>query len=627
MNKPIYLLSTALLALAGATSCSDNVELPSDASSSGMQLKLRGFSATGQDALHIYQFDADRLVEHSALRQYDAAAISLTKGATRNLYCVSGIEMRDASDISAAEFARSIVTLGEDAAFAPMFFSGSAEIGEEQNGCEMTMRRGVARIDLDACDAEMEISEILVEDVPTASYVFPGCDSDIDAPTTTAAHSFASAPDGLEEGLFTIFESAQGLHVIVKGTARGEAVEIPAELPAVERGKVYTLRIYDRNVSLSASFGVSDWEEGTTISGGPDTAHALLIDEALSSIPQGVKVDYMRNLIEVPAEGVSNMVLAFNADLRVDLDTVLLTGERVEKDSVRQKYLKIAKDGPEATPTGILTKFNISIDEQLKARPGYEIRLELRKPNLAVSCDYVTIRVAESPYQIQTVRLAGVNWMAFNATTPDLAEQIFPLPGKTVEETYQEAWIASFGLFFQYGRQLAHDPWNRSDPNANTTEMNLPWTSPEAMPVPEGYHVATAKEWNALLPSGTQIPSTYAAGNGEKVKVEIVEYGPIDDSPCAAANRSNLRKRCIRFESMETGNVLIFPVCAMKAATKDQYPGNGKPLHQFGMYWFAEDRGVMLFTIAGSDGDFTCTPKADKWNYNGFVPTRGVKND
>lgn len=634
MNKQIYRLSfgfLSLLSIAGLTACSDNVEFPSNETTpGGIQLKIKGFSATGQDALHIYQFNTDRLIEHSALRQYDAASINLTKGDTRTLYCVSGIEMRDPSNLSSAEFGRSMVTLEAGSSFAPIFFSGVAEIGEEQKGCEMTMRRGVARIDLDARDAEMEISEIVVENVPTASYVFPMAVEKLDAPTTTITHTFDSAPDTLEEGLFTIFESSDELHVTVKGMARGTEIEIPATLSSVERGKIYTLRVYDRNVVLDASFSVSDWEEGTNISGGPDTAAALLIDEDSSVIPAGVKVDYTRNIVEVPASGVSGMTLAFNSDLKVELDTVYFTGERVEKDSVRQKYVKIAKQNPVNTPTGVVTKFNVNIAEQLKARPGYEIRLELRKPNLSISCDDVTIRVAESPYQIETVMMAGVNWMAYNATTSDLGDQIFSLPGKSVEDTYKEAWVSTIGNFFQFGRQKGYSPWEKNDPNGNEdTERNIPWTNPDCMPVPEGYHVAKAAEWLALLPAGTQIPSTYTAGNKETIKVEIVEYpGTITDSPCETANAANLRKRCYRFESLDTGNVLIIPICGLKSNSWDLYPGYGKnKIHDFAGYWVAEDRYLWYFTVAEENGVLTSAQGQNRWNYNGFVPTRGVKDN
>lgn len=637
MNKYIYRISSTLFAalmMTGVSGCSDNEDiLSNDGDNTEISLKLRGVTlgleSSPAGTLNVFQFDADKLISQTVIRQYDPASISLKKGATSSLYCVAGIEAYADETTSAAEFAKTTVSMEDGSNSAPLFYSGWSEIGAAQNNCELTMRRGVARIDLDARDAEMEISEVIVEDAPTSSYIFATEGGMLNASTTLLNHSFDAVPNGLEEGLFTIFESAKEVHVTVKGVARGEEINIPAVISSVERNKVYTLRVYDRNVILSASFSVSDWEDGGSIAGGIDAAHALLIDEAASVIPSGVRVDYARNLVEVPATGVSNMTLAFNSDLRVELDTVHFIGERVEVDSVKQKYVTIARQNPVNTPTGVVTKFVVNIGEQLKARPGYEIKLELRKPNLGISCDNVTIRVAESPYQIQTVRMAGVDWMAFNATTPDIGEQIFPLPGKSVEETYQDAWVSTLGNFFQYGRQKGYNPWEKNDPTGNdATERNIPWNSPDAMPVPEGYHVATSAEWVALLPVGTKIPSTYTAGNKETIKVEVVEYpGTIDDAPWEAANSANLRKRCFRFESLDTGNVLIFPICGLKSNSWDQIPGYGKnKIHDFAGYWVAEDRYLWYFTVGEENGVLTSTQAQNRWNYNGFVPTRGVKN-
>ncbi|MDE5806673.1 MAG: hypothetical protein K2H76_01035 [Muribaculaceae bacterium] len=638
MNSNIYKISSALLVLlsaSGVTGCSDNGDMPgSHGDRSEMSLKIKGLvpisDDVAADALNVFQFDSDRLICHTKLTNYDAASIPLEKGATRSLYCVSGVELNAEEKTSLADFVKNTISLEDGANSAPLFFSGYAELDDKQSNCELTMQRGIARIDLDARDAEMEISEVIVEDAPGASYIFANESGVLDAPTVIYAHTFDSAPKNLEEGLFTMFESAKEVHVTVKGTARGTELEIPAVLPSVERNKIYTLRVYDRNVILSASFSVSDWEDGASISGGPDMAHAILIDENSSVIPAGVKVDYSRNIVDVPAEGVSNMILAFNTDLRVDLDTVHFIGDRVEVDSVKQKYVTISSGNPVNTPTGVVTKYVVNIAEQLKARPGYEMKLELRKPSVGISCDYVTIRVAESPYQIQTVKMAGSDWMAFNATTPDLGEQIFALPGKSVEETYQEAWVSTIGCFFQYGRQKAYSPWEKNDPNGNEdVERNIPWNSPSSMPLPEGYHVATAAEWVALLPVGTQIPSTYTAGNGESIKVEVVEYpGTITDSPVEAANAANLRKRCFRFESLDSGNVLLIPICGLKSNSWDQLPGYGKnKIHDFAGYWVAEDRYLWYFTITDNGGTLTSTQGQNRWNYNGFIPTRGVKNN
>ncbi len=84
--------------------------------------------------------------------------------------------------------------------------------------------------------------------------------------------------------------------------------------------------------------------------------------------------------------------------------------------------------------------------------------------------------------------------------------------------------------------------------------------------------------------------------------------------------------RYIRFESLETGNVLCIPVCGMKTAGTAEYPGGGRAMHAWVSYWISMDRYTWLFQISGTSDALTSTQGRDRWNYNGFVPVRGVKN-
>lgn len=630
----------ALIGMLGFAACSDKDEMPAAADAndaSDFSLAIKGMPAapagapatSRQEAISVFQFGPEGLFSKKILNSYDPEGINLVKGTTRALYCVSGLEIEADDEITETEFALTTISTEEGDNTAPLFLSSWTAIGSAQMNCELTMHRGVARIDLDARDADMDITEITVDDAPASTYVFAGENGKLaDAPTTVYRYVYETAPTGVEKGIFMIFESDKEVHLTVHGTVDGNEITVHAVIETVERNKVYTMRVYDQNASVKASFNVADWIDGGPISSNTDTANRLSFDMDNSVFPEGVTIDYANNIIEVPSSGVSGMTIAFNTDLRVDIDSVYFYGERVEVDSIKEKHVNIEVAKAVNTPTGVLTKVNININEQLKARPGYEIKVDIKKMNMTLSHDNFTIRVAESPYQIQTVEMAGVTWMAFNALSDDLGEQVFPAEGLTVEETYQQHWASSIGNFFQYGRKKAYSPWTKNDPNGNEdTPRDIPWSDPDCMPLPPGYHVATNAEWLKLLPSGTTIPSTYAASNGENIKVEIVELpGTLDDSPSAAANKAKLLKRYIRFESLDTGNVLILPVCALKGATMDEYPGGGRKMHAWASFWIAEDRYTWLFQIADNNGAPTASQARDRWNYNGFMPVRGVKD-
>ncbi len=643
MSNKIFNIPTGIFAIAGAlalASCTNKEDMPilggggNDAS--GFSLALKGMpaapagapSAASQDEISVFQFGPDGLFSKSVLNSYDPEGINLVKGTTQALYCVSGISIDAEEEISETQFSLTTIASEEGAASAPLFMSAYTSIEPSQMDCELTMKRGVARIDLDARDAEMDITSVTVEDAPAATYVFAGEAGKLQTETTAYTREYSTAPTGVEKGVCMIFESDKDVHVTVHGNVDGMNIAIPAVIENAERNKVYTLRVYEQNASVKATFSMSDWEDGGTFNSSADMSKGLRIDQEESHFPAGVVVDYLNNIIEVPASGAEEMKIAFISEMRVDIDTICYVGERVLADSIDTNHVKFNTEKAYNTDKGVVTKFDVSINPQMKGRPDYEIKMYVKKTVMATSYDCVTIRVAESPYQLQTVEIAGYTWMAFNATSPDLSEQVYPEIGQSVEEAYQQNWAMVLGNFFQYGRQKGYSPWTSNDPTANSdTERNIPWTDPACMPVPEGYHVSTEAEWLSLLPTGVLIPSTYTAGNGELIKVEVVELpGTLTNSPSEAANKANILMRYLRFESLETGNVLCIPICGMKTAGTAEYPGGGRAMHAWGSFWIAEDRYTWLFQIGGNSGELTATHGRDRWNYDGFVPVRGVKN-
>ena len=638
MRNHIFKATAGVIAVIGAigavTSCSDTEVTPEGVSGAAydMSVKLKGMPAAAgmpseQDAISVFQFGPEGLFSKNVINSYDPEGINLVKGSTRALYCVSGISIETTEETTETEFALTTISTEEDATTAPLFLSASSQIAATQMNCELTMKRGVARIDIDARDADMEISAITVDDAPASTYVFAG-NSPLETATVAYTHEYAEPPTRMEKGVFMIFESDKEVHVSVHGNADGTEITVPAVIETVERNKVYTLRVYNKNASVKAGFTISEWEDGDTLNSSPDMSKGLRIDPVASVFPAGVTVDYANNIIDVTPAGVMGMKIAFSSEMRVDIDTICYAGERVLIDSIEAKHVKFTTEKAYNTDKGVITKFNVDINPQMKGRPDYEIRMYVKKTVMNSSYDYVTIRVAESPYQIQTVEIGGLTWMAFNAMSSDLGEQLFPADGLTVEETYRQYWSSYTGNFFQYGRLKSYSPWTKNDPNGNEdTPRNIPWNTPECMPLPPGYHVASAAEWQKLIPNGTTIPSTYTASNGENIKVEIVELpDTLDDSPSEAANKAKLLKRYIRFESLDTGNVLILPVCALKAASMDEYPGGGRKMHAWASYWIAEDRYIWLFQIAENNGEPTATQDRNRWNYNGFMPVRGVKD-
>ncbi len=627
----------SLMGLLALASCSDKEDMPiavgGDGSEMSVSLKglfapAAGAPAASQEALSVFQFGAENLFSKSVLSSYNPEEINLVKGSTKTLYCVSGIELDATEETTNAEFAISTVSNAEGDNSAPLFMSGWANLDATQMNCEITMTRGVARIDLDARDADMEISSITVDNAPSAAYVFATEKGVLDAPATVYTHEYTTAPDGIENGVFMLFESDKEVNITVHGTVDGVVIDVPATLPAVERNKVYTLRVYDKNASVKAAFTVTDWEAGDTITGATDTANGLHIDLAASVFPEDVTVDYVNNVIEVPGTGAKDMKIAFSSEIRIDIDTVCFSGERVEIDSVSAKHVKIGAEKAYNTDNGVITKFNVNINPQLKARPEYEIKMYVKKMSTQTSYDYVTIRVAPSPIQIPTVEVAGITWMAFNCTTPDIDDQIYVDEGKTVEDMYVEDWVTCVGGLFQFGRQYKYIPYQSYNPcnDLGGQKQDIPWVHESHMPCPEGYHVPTVDDFLQLIPEGTVVKdgTSYVAGNGETINIEIVRL------PGDVVTPTNVNGVCryVKFTSAETGNCLILPLAGYKG---DKSTAASSNFGRDAVYWANDNlncpgghaRAIRLMFNWGAE----CTPNIFQWPMEAFSYVRAVKNN
>lgn len=632
MNKVFQKTPAALItvsALLFATACADMTE-PGGTDGGGIDgivpLAFRGIpyqnaSEETEEKLSevtVFHFKGDDYLTRTDVADPYAESIGLPTDGTTGIYCVAGVDLTATNGVTKeADFSRSVIESETGAQSARLFYSGTASFDEESlrgGQVEVTMKRSVARIDLvNSIDAAVSISKVVVVDAPAATYVFAQNETAGDK-TVTYTKEFATPFQGSETGIFTLFESKRPVQVRIIGEYGDSPLNTVAVLPSVERNKVYTLQIVNTESKAEGTFTVKDWEEGCSVGATP-TGYGIFVDPVNSVIVGDVTVDYKNNTLSVPASGVKGMKLAFHTQSKIKIAMVEGQTSAVE----------LSDNEPVKVDDGYVSSFNVNIAPQLNGAVGYKVILHLKDENGRYN--FVEISVPDYHY-IETVEMAGLTWMAFNAVSPDPDNQVFPFDGISVEEMYQQNWVQSIGNFFQYGRQKGYSPWEKNDPNGNEeTPRNIPWTDPDCMPLPKGYHVASAAEWLQLLPSGTTIPSTYKAGNGENIKAELVALpGTISGTPSAAANRSNLQMRYIRFESLDTHNVLIFPICGQKTASWDEYPGSGQLIHNCVLYWISDDRCVWLLKVTDNNGTLTVTQDKNRYNYNGFMAVRGIKD-
>ena len=631
MNKVFLKTPTAILAamaILSTTACTDRNEpaTTGGVGSDGMiPLVFKGIPRQNAPEepteqlpeVKVFHFKGDDFLMCTEINDPYAESIGLPTEGTSDIYCVSGIDLNAVKgETKLSDFTGYVVESGKDS--APLFYSGTAAFDEESlrgGQVEVELSRSIARIDFsNELDASVKISQVVVMNAPASTFVFangsmPGEE------TVSYTKEFSEPFQGSETGMFTIFESPTPVEVRIIGEYKDSPLNVLTVLPTVERNKIYTLQIVNMESKTESVVTVKDWETGSEVDAAPDTVKGLYINKENSVIPQDVAVDYMANILKIPASGAKGLKLAF------------ISTEKVEIINVEGKTdaVKISANDPVKSEDGYISSFNIDINPQPNGGISYNVVVHLK--DAAGNYNFFEISVPDYHF-IETVEMAGLTWMAFNTMSNDPDNQVFPFDGISVEEMYRQNWSQSVGNFFQYGKALSYSPWTKNDPNGNAeTPRNIPWNDPDCMPMPPGYHVSSSEEWLQLMPAGTTIPSTYTAANGEKIKAEVVELpGTLNGTPSASANKANLKMRYVRFESLDSHNVLIFPICGMKANKWDEYPGGGKLLSAWTGYWIADDRCLWLFQIGESDGSLSATQGMSRWNYDGFMAVRGIKD-
>ena len=616
----------ALMAILSSVSCTDRTD-PADTGGVGVEgtvrFAFRGvpYQDSSDDAtemlskVSVYHFKGEDFFLRTDIDDPYADGLSLPTNGTTRVYCVSGAELNPETGMKETDFLNSTVSCSPGAEKAPMFFSGSIDFSEENlsnRRVDIEMKRGVARIDFsNTIDPDIIINKVIVEDAPASSFVIP-CGSMPDDATVTFSREFTEPFQGVETGMFQIFESTRPVNIRVLGEFGDTPINILTTIPAVERNKVYTLQITNVNSNVAGTFTYKDWEEGSTTGAHPSTGHDIFIDKLNSVIPEGVEVDYSRNIVTVPYAGAKDMKLAFLGETKISLASI--EGEI--------STAKIKANEPVKVEEGYLSSFNVTIDPNKRLAYNVIINLKDEKGRY----NFVEIKVLEDKTRtIETVEIGGATWMAFNCTGPDLDKQVYPVDGLSVEETYTNNWLGAIGNLYQFGRQYGYVPYMGYNPcnNLGGQSQDMPWVNYSHMPCPEGYHVATLQEFRTLCPSGTQIPGTYTAGNGESITVTIHAAQGTIQTPTNVGGQI----RYMKFTSNDTGNVLILPIAGYKS---DKSTTANPVFGRNAVYWtnsniscWGGHARAFRFMFEGGE---SCKMEEFQWPMEAFAYVRAIKN-
>lgn len=433
---------------------------------------------------------------------------------------------------------------------APEFFSGvyvpNIE-SEQQQIHSIEMVRSTARLDFDMTrDQKIKVDRIVVSGASQTTRIFEGTAPWSSDQKVEYQCSYNPALADVATDQFRLYESNTPIQVTVYGTYNQIPTVVKVAIPQILRNHIYRIKISNAGNTINGSFNVMPWQTGDDIEANPGLS-AITMDAQNSIFPSDIAVDYVKNIISVPDQG-GEFTVAFRSETS-------LTVSSVEGQHADFQYTPA---GVESVEGGLITKFDVRIAPQANGKLAYTVKLNLQNDLLQNSYDQVVFNVAQSANQIPTVTLGGITWMAFNATTPRLEDQLYTLDGMTVHQAYHEHWLDYIGGLFQWGRKYKYTPWLSGATDAGSQSQNSPWVADTHMPCPDGFRVPTEMELRKLLPNRLAIPGSYDY-NEELITVAIHSA----QNPNVSISGVTGTARYITLTST-TGQVMYIPLAGQK---------------------------------------------------------------
>ncbi|MDD3040363.1 FISUMP domain-containing protein [Bacteroides sp.] len=459
---------------------------------------------------------------------------------------------------------------------AVFFLSGSCQIPSiSSNPKDLTvpMYRSVAQIDLDTSrDEKIKVTRIDIQDAATTSSLFPAESLSSSTGKQSYNLNYEDSPITSKENILRIYESNTPVKIMVYANYEDIPTVINLSIPQVKRNFKYTIRLTGVGTTITGKLQVVPWGDGGNIETLPDLSEKISLDKAFSILPEGVIIDSDHNQVSVSDKG-GDITLAFASDIQVELESTEGTGNEVTVSSL----------GAESKEGKVISKFLVKVAKQGKGRLGYQVTLHMKRKLQQYSYDSFIIDVSQSVNQIAEVTIGGITWMAFNATTRDLEDQIYTLDGGTAEDMYKKSWPNTIGGLFQWGRIHMYAPCLSGNNNAGNQKQDIPWVSDTHIPCPKGYRLPTKAEMRALFPPQQEFPGEYIY-NGEKITTTLHSSEPESVKIGSVSGKA----RYLRLKS-ETGAVLCFPLSGQKG---DKSGAASPGLGQGFTIWSSENNGA-----------------------------------
>lgn len=277
--------------------------------SSGMNYGITTESETNIHTLDAYHFENGILSESFNSLQIDEKGVCRLDIKQKNgmLYFLAN----DANITSRANLTNNVTTLEEflqliatadEMTSKSLLMSGHTELDGENTSLSVSLKRAVARIDLESAFQDAEVNSITIRDIALTGLVNEGGDKSVltNIEKTDLTKDFGEQP---------FKNKKESLYYLPEQTANGHAVEIlmavnggwhrlKTTLPPLKRNTVYTLKVYGNGTNLNVEVLTDNWENGNSSESGLTLKG--LVDKENSQLSEGVTVNERGDTVFVP---------------------------------------------------------------------------------------------------------------------------------------------------------------------------------------------------------------------------------------------------------------------------------------------------------------------------------------
>lgn len=277
--------------------------------SSGMNYGITTESETNIHTLDAYHFENGILSESFNSLQIDEKGVCRLDIKQKNgmLYFLAN----DANITSRANLTNNVTTLEEflqltatadEMTSKSLLMSGHTELDGENASLSVSLKRTVARIDLESAFQDAEVNSITIRDIALIGLVNEGGEKSVltNLEKNELTKDFGEHPfkNGKESLYYLPEQTSNGHEVEIMMTANGGWHRLRTTLPALKRNTVYTLRVYGNGANLNVEVLTDNWESGDSSASGLTLKG--LVDKENSQLSEGVTINERGDTVFVP---------------------------------------------------------------------------------------------------------------------------------------------------------------------------------------------------------------------------------------------------------------------------------------------------------------------------------------